>query len=323
MKLLLRILVVLAVAHAGCVFGQRAMVMNGIVAIVNDQVITYTDMRRHIGPAMALLEQQYGTRESLLRQKMEETEREGIEQLVETKLILNDFKVSGYVIPENVIEGEINRRISERFGDRSKLMRTLHEDGMTYESYRRTVREMIIVEVLAQKNISSEIFVSPQKIENFYAQNRDKFAVNEQVRVRMIVLNAPLGTDRADIRKRADQILQLGRQGTSFAKLAEDYSEGSQRRQGGDYGWQDRSFFRKDIGDVAFTLPVGKISDVIETPESFHILLVEDRKTAHIRPLNAARAEIEKTLLGYEQNRLRKKYVDRLKKKSFVRYFNS
>jgi parvulin-like peptidyl-prolyl isomerase len=323
MKLLLRILVVLAVAHLGRAFGQRSLMMNGIVAIVNDQIITYTDMRRQIGPAMMLLEQQYGTRESLLRQKMEETEREGIEQLVEIKLILNDFKVAGYAIPDNIIEGEINRRIAERFGDRSKLMRTLHEDGMTYEAYRRTIREMIIVEVLTQKNISSEIFVSPQKIENYYARNRDKFAVNDQVRIRMIVLNAPPGTDRADIRKKAEQILQSARQGVSFADLARDYSEGSQRRQGGDYGWQERSFFRKDIGDVAFTLPVGKISEIIETPESFHILLVEDRKSAHIRSLNEVRAEIEKTLLGDEQKRLRKKYVDRLKKKSFVRYFNN
>ena len=74
--------------------------------------VVFEDFGAYPTPAMALLEQQYGTRESLLRQKMEETEREGIEQLVETKLILNDFKVSGYVIPENVIEGEINRRMT-------------------------------------------------------------------------------------------------------------------------------------------------------------------------------------------------------------------
>lgn len=320
MKKAISIFALLLLGSAG---GARAQseLANGIAVIVNDQVITFSDVRNHIGPAMELLREQYATRPQMMVQKMQETLKEGTEQLVERKLILNDFKVAGYNIPENVIEDSIQDRIRERFGDRNKLTRTLHAEGMTYEGFRRQVREQIIVEALRNKHVTSEILISPQKIENYYAQNREQFKVNDEVKVRMIVLNAAPGTDRVEIRSRAEQILLLARQGKSFGELAKQYSEGSQRQQGGDYGWRERSFFRKELADVAFSLKPGQVSPVIETPEAFYLMQVEEVRLARVRPVGEVRAEIEKLLLGKERTRLQQKYVDRLKKKSFVRYF--
>lgn len=317
-------LCILALSVAGFVGGAHAQadLANGIAVIVNDQVVTFSDVRNHVGPAMELLREQYAPRPQVMVQKMQETLKEGTEQLVERKLILNDFKVSGYNIPETVIEDTIQDRIRERFGDRNKLTRTLHAEGLTYEGFRRQVREQIIVEALRNKYVTSEILISPQKIEDYYAANREQFKVNDEVKVRMIVLNSPPGSDRAESRARAEQILQLSRQGKAFADLAKQYSEGSQRQQGGDYGWRERSFFRKELADVAFGLKPGQVSNVIETPEAFYLMQVEEVRLARTKALSEVRAEAEKILLGKERTRLQQKYVDRLKKKSFVRYFD-
>ena len=315
---------ILAVSLTGFVGGAHAQadLANGIAVIVNDQVVTFSDVRNHVGPAMELLREQFATKPQVMVQKMQDTLKEGTEQLVERKLILNDFKVSGYNIPETVIEDTIQDRIRERFGDRNKLTRTLHAEGLTYEGFRRQVREQIIVEALRNKYVSSEILISPQKIENYYAANREQFKVNDEVKVRMIVLNSPPGSDRVESRARAAQILQLSRQGKAFAELAKQYSEGSQRQQGGDYGWRERSFFRKELADVAFSLKPGQVSNVIETPEAFYLMQVEEARLARTKALSEVRAEAEKILLGKERARLQQKYVDRLKKKSFVRYFD-
>jgi parvulin-like peptidyl-prolyl isomerase len=72
---------------------------------------------------------------------------------------------------------------------------------------------------------------------------------------------------------------------------------------------------------VAFTLKPGEKSGVIETPEACYLMLVEDKRPEHIKPLNEVRDDIEKTLLAQEGNRLQKQWIDRLKKKTFVRYF--
>ena len=127
--------------------------------------------------------------------------------------------------------------------------------------------------------------------------------------------------DRAEVRARAEQILQLSKQGKNFGELAKQYSEGSQRQSGGDYGWRERSFFRKELGEIAFALKANEVSNVIETPEAFYLMQVEEIRFARVRPVGEVRNEIEKILLGKERTRLQQKYVDRLKKKSFVRYF--
>jgi peptidyl-prolyl cis-trans isomerase SurA len=79
---------------------------------------------------------------------------------------------------------------------------------------------------------------------------------------------------------------------------------------------------RKELADVAFTLTPGQISEPINTPDSVYLMLVEDKSTAHAKPLADVREDIEKTLRIQEQARLSKEWIDGLKKKTYVRYFN-
>lgn len=295
--------------------------VNAIQVIVNDAVITYKDVAAYLAPIRDVLARQYGADPRTYEQKMMEAQREAVDQLVERQLMLYDFKVSGYNFPESIIDEEIKRNIREQFGDRLTLTRTLSAENMTYESYRQQTRERIIVEALRAKNISSEIVISPYKIETFYRQNTNQFIMADQVKLRMIVLNKTSATQAESQKKLAQEILKKVDGGASFAEMASIYSEGSQRADGGNWGWVEKTVLRKELADVAFTLKAGGRSGVIETPEAVYLMLVEETRTAHVRPLTEVRDQIEKNLLVLERARLQKKYVDRLKKKSFIRYF--
>ena len=97
--------------------------------------------------------------------------------------------------------------------------------------------------------------------------------------------------------------------------------QGSQREQGGDWGWVERSVLRKELADVAFSLKPGQMSDIIETPQACYLMLVEQKRPAHVRPLSEVRDDIEATLRTQEQSRLEKQWIGGLKKKTFIRYF--
>jgi parvulin-like peptidyl-prolyl isomerase len=103
--------------------------------------------------------------------------------------------------------------------------------------------------------------------------------------------------------------------------MAATYSDGSQQHQGGDWGWVERSVLRPELAAVAAGLKAGEVSDVIETPESDYIMLVEQIRPAHVRPLGEIRDDIEKTLRAQEQARLEKNWIESLKKKTFIRLF--
>ena len=189
------------------------------------------------------------------------------------------------------------------------------------------MREQFIVEQMRIKNISGEIIISPHKIESYYLAHKDEYKLDDEVKLRMIVLNKPVSGDAASVRKLAEEIIRKIKGGTAFAEMAAVYSEGRQGREGGDWGWVqkfDRDgalVLRKELADVAFSLKPGELSGVIETPEVIYLMLVEDRRSAHVKALSEVRGEIEKNMLTQERERIQKQWIERLKQKTFIRYF--
>ena len=309
------------IAVAGLSAQAQTEIVNAIAVIVDDGVITFKDVQTLVSPGIELLQRQYEGQPAVYRQKVMDAQRDGIEQLVEQQLILRDFKSAGYAFPESIIDEYVKDRVREQFGDQLKMTQTLHAQGMTKETFRRQMRDNLIVRALTEKNISAEILISPYKIEQFYANNREQYKMEDQVKLRRIDINQSSGSAAGHAKKLADEILHKLEEGASFKEMAAIYSEGSQRADEGDWGWQERSKMAKELADVAFALKPGTRSGVIETPNYCYIILVEETKPAHFQNLSEVRDEIEKTLLTQERKRLHKKYIDRLKNKSFVRYF--
>jgi parvulin-like peptidyl-prolyl isomerase len=302
--------------------GEDTLNADGIEAIVNTAIITTLQVKDAVDPLADLLIRQYRSQPDVLQAKILSTRREKLEELVDRQLILYDFESSEYKLPESIVDDIVNERIKQRYGDRATFTKTLQAQGKTFEAYRREQREQIIIDALNQRNLSAEkVLISPQKIERFYNDHQTDFKLEDQVKVRMIALNVTSGNPIDEVRKLGAEILQKIDAGAPFAEMASVYSEGSTRAQGGDRGWVDRSFFNKELTDVAFGLKPGQHSGLVEMPSACYILMVEDARVAHVKPLAEVRDEVEATLKAQEKNRLKKKWIDRIKNKAFVRYF--
>jgi peptidyl-prolyl cis-trans isomerase SurA len=298
----------------------RADLADGVKAVVNDAVITYSQVEEFTAPAADALRRQYSDSPDLFQQKLNNALEDSLEQLVERQLILRSFDTEGYQLPESVVDQLVQDRIRERFGDRITFIKTIQAQGMTVEQFRKDVRDQYIVSALRQKNVSQEIVISPYKVETYYQTHKDDFKMEDEIKLRMIVLNKTSPDDTNTV-QRANEILAEIKGGASFQEMASVYSEGSQKSQGGDWGWVERSVLRKDLADAAFSLKPGQVSGVIDTAQSVYLMLVEQTKPAHAKPLDEVRDEIEKTLRTQEQARLEKQWIDGLKKKTFIRYF--
>jgi len=302
----------------------RAELADGILAIVNNSVITREQVAEFVAPAIDALRQQYAGPDNasdVFQQKASAVFNDGLEQLIDRQLILHDYETSGYVpLPDSFVDQLVQDRIRERYGDRITFMKTLQAQGMTYEQFRKDVRDQYIISAMRAKNVSQEIVISPYKIESYYLAHQDDFKVEDQVKLRMIVLNKSSDDDQSAHRM-AGEILTQIKQGASFAQMASVYSQGSQRSDGGDWGWIDRSVLRKQLADIAFSLKPGQMSDIIDTPQACYLMLVEQKRPAHVRSLNEVRDDIEATLRAHEQSRLEKQWISDLKKKTFIRYF--
>ncbi|HRY50023.1 MAG TPA: peptidylprolyl isomerase [Candidatus Paceibacterota bacterium] len=311
----------LAFAFGAVSAAAQTQLANGIAVIVNETVITFKDVELSILREADLLRAQYRGQPAVFAEKLQALQRDRIEELVARQLILHEYKMAGYNLPESIIDDIVEARVKENFGDRVTMSKTLQAQNTTFESFRRKIREQIIIDAMTrQKYGTMEPIISPFKIETYYKENLKKYEVGDQVKLRMIVLNKPADSPQM-ANALAKEIISKLESGAAFAEMASVYSEGSQRREGGDWGWVERSVLRTNLAEVAFKLKPGQRSDIIDTPESLFIMQVEDVKLAHTKPLTEVRDEIERVLGAQERDRAYRKWIDRLKSKNFVRYF--
>jgi peptidyl-prolyl cis-trans isomerase SurA len=304
----------------------RAELITAVAVVVNDSVITLGEIRDLVSQAAQTVAAKYGSDRAGFDLELTKLHDEAVEGMVEDKLVLHAFAISGYVtnVLEAFIDDDIQRTIKERYyGDRARLIQSLHAKGQTYEMFRRQQREQIIIEFMKQQNISNphKILISPLKIEQYYQAHRDEFKMDDQVKLRMIFLPQPSDSPPGAVKKLGEEILAKIDAGVPFEEMASVYSAGSHRSEGGDRGWVDRTYFKPSLATVAFSLKPGQHSGVLEEPEGCYLLMVEDTKPAHVKEMKEVRDDIERTLRNNENLRLRQLWIDRLKRKSYINYY--
>ncbi len=194
---------------------------------------------------------------------------------------------------------------------------------MNYEMYRRAQREQIIIGIMNYQNSSNphKIIISPLKIQQYYQTNKSEFKVEDEVKLRMIVVPQSTDDPPGEAKGLAEEILAKINSGVSFAEMAKVNSAGSQRTEGGDRGWINHSILTPALSQVAFSLKPGQRSGVIELPGACYLLQVDDVRAAHVKALKDVAREIEDTLLRAENRRLHDRWIERLRKKSFIEYY--
>ena len=296
-------------------------IVDGIAAIVNSNVITYSDIREYTRPVLAQLSRNFTGRE--LIEKIKTAQMDALNNLIDRHLILQEFKGKGYSFPESVVDEQLNNTIANEFGgDRAALIKTLEAEKMTLTKYREQLRDRTIVQAMRSRKTQNEVVVSPHKIEAYYAAHLADYKADAQVKLRMITIKKPAVAAPEDTRRKAaEDILTKLNAGATFDSLAKLYSEGKEGQQGGDWGWVGRDELRKELSEPAFQLKPGAHSGLIETTDGYYIVQVDDARIAHTKPLAEVRDEIEKNLLQEQRAKMEQDWVKQLRAKAFIRLF--
>jgi peptidyl-prolyl cis-trans isomerase SurA len=288
-------------------------ILNGIAAVVNSEVITYSEVQDLIGPREKSLEDQYKGQE--LVDKVKDLRMSAVQALIDNQLIVQEFEKNKFSVPDYVVDEQLKSRIKEQFGgDRAACIRTLEAQGMTMDRFRKMIRDGIIVQAMREKNVKEDTIISPEKIQEYYEKNHDAFSTAETVHLRMIVIkkNGQTGKQMAEeLRLKA-----LG--GADFDKLAQMYSEDSSQENGGDWGWIDKRTLNDSLTKAAFSLKPGEVSRVIELAGSYYLLYVEAKKPEVTKSLAEVHDDIENKLLEERRQQAQQKWIAGLRQKAYI-----
>jgi len=169
--------------------------------------------------------------------------------------------------------------------------------------------------------LEQETSVSDEEITEFYERNLDKlFTEPEMVSARHILISVPPDSSQEMVsaaKQFAESIRQRAVGGEDFAELARRYSQDSYTRDsGGDLGYFKRGDTTREFDEVAFSLEVGEISEVVRTRLGYHIIKVEDHKPERAKDLEEVRGEILATLEDKKTQELAKSKATELAAKA-------
>ncbi len=309
---------------AGGVFAQKAEVIDGIAAIVNNDVITISQVRELAGAREQSLRQMYRGQE--LQDKVKEMRLSALKDLIDRQLVLQEFKkmqASGANIPNYVVDDRVQTIIREEFGgDRSAFVRTLQAQGYTLTRFKEIEKEKIIVQALRQSKVNENFVISPNQIQGYYDKNKMSYATPEQVRLRMIIIREGSSGDVPDVGSKKDlakEIRDKIAQGSEFESIARMYSEDDTRDAGGDWGWIERNTLNEQITNAAFSLSPGQVSPVITIGDAYYIMMVDAKKSAAVKPIGEVRDEIERNLTQQERKKAQDRWLDTLRQKAYIK----
>jgi parvulin-like peptidyl-prolyl isomerase len=305
------------------VFAQQAEVVDGVAAIVNNDVITISQVRELVGARERAMREGYNGPD--LADKIKEMRLGALKDLVDRQLIIQEFRSmqeKGANIPDYVVDDRVQTIIREEFGgERAAFIRTLQAQGYTLTRFKEVEKEKIIVQAMRQAKITDNFVVSPKQIQDFYDKNKTAYSIPEQVKLRMIVLRE--GADDvigANKRQTAEEIREKIVGGAEFERMAQMYSEDEATSDlGGDWGWVERNTLNEQLTKTAFSLKAGETSPVLQIGDSFYILFVEARKNAAIKPMAEVREEIERNLIQQERMKAQQRWIDTLRRKAYIK----
>jgi parvulin-like peptidyl-prolyl isomerase len=312
-----------------CSWGQNS-INNGVAAVINSEAITFRDVLAQTQMEEDDLknQQQAGKiTDDERKARIRERRKTVLDSLIETRLIIQDYKKKGYNFPAYYFDREERQRVRDQFGgDRQALVKTLEERGITMADWKKNIQETFIVQQMRQINAKRFITISPHMIEEYYQNHIRDFLQPDRVKLRMIYF-APESS--AEVEAQAKEVLAQVESGVDFAALAKKYSDYN-RAGGGLFmdqgGWAEREGLKGELAEVAFRLRPGQASGILSLPSAkgppaYYLLQVEEVKKATVTPLSSIRDAIESTLVAAESEKVQKEWIERLKRDAYIERF--
>ncbi|MBD3184257.1 hypothetical protein GF312_18380 [Candidatus Poribacteria bacterium] len=266
----------------------RAKIVEKIVAIVSDEVITKTELEERMQKEIELRRPFYQDEQKLLKE-MEAAKPELLELMVDELLFIQAAIKRGIRVTDAEVQQYVNT-LRNQTGSEEAFKEALAAEGYNLDTFKRDIKRRLLSQRLNEEQFGQDIRVTEQEIIDFYEENKDQFPGQSDVlKLRHIFLKFDITEkDKEQALAKVEKIINMAKSGEDFAELARQFSDHEPTREsGGDLGYFIPGMGKYDIRleEAASELQVGQISFPIETPGGYDILKLVDKKEGSVKVL--------------------------------------
>lgn len=246
-----------------------------------------------------------------------------LEFLIERELLYQEALRRGMKVEKERID-TAKEAVIKRLGGKKVFKEALKSRSISEEDFGKELKKRFLADDLRKIEIEQKATVTLEEITQYYERNKAGYLRPEARRIRHILIRvdpASLAEDKKLKRKRAEEVLEKIEAGEDFAQLAWDYSDDPYRVKGGDIGLIHRGRLDSLLDEVAFSLKVGDVSDIIETIYGYHIIKVEEEKEPEQLSLEDVSQKIQRQLIEEKLKSLRETLMGDLKAKAKIEIY--
>jgi parvulin-like peptidyl-prolyl isomerase len=294
--------------------------LDRVVAVVNDEVITQAEMDTFLRPVYEQLSREYTGTE--LMKQINEVRQKILSQMIEDKLVYQEAVTAGIEIKDEDVDKEL-RMFKEKMDKPEELDEMLEREGLTLKSLRERLKKQSMVRQLQDREIRSKVIVSPVEAEDFYNKNPEKFRTKERVRVRSLTIKKSeeareKGLTDEKAKRRIDLLQQKIKLERDFDKIVKDASEDSHAKQEEPGEWIERGAMIESVDNVIFNTPVGQLTGIVETPIGYHIFRIEAKEAETVRGFDEVKEQISGYLFQEKSTARFNDWMEEVKKAAYI-----
>jgi peptidyl-prolyl cis-trans isomerase SurA len=300
-------------AAAGALFLATALstvaaatvVVDRVVAVVNGEIITMSDLQRE---------------EALKKTEDGQDQRLLLEDMIDRKLQVAAAKNAGMDVTDRELEEAVADIMKRNGVDAKQFEAALAKEGLTLEQYKSELREQMTLSRAFNKFVRSGIAVDEAEVRRYYDRNLKSYARAEEIRVRRIFFRVPESAGPAEteeVRARAQAAAERAKKGEDFVRLVKELSESEDAAFGGDLGFMQRDQVISEIEKATRGLKPGEIAGPVLGAGGYHILKLEEVRTP-TTPFEQVKDEITRLLYGQKLENTYRSWLQGLRSDSNI-----
>ena len=300
----------------------HAELVDRIVAVVNDEIITFSDLNKEGKPLFKRIMEQAPPHE--VDDALLNARQEMLSLLIDKLIIEQRAQKLGVSVRDEEVDRAIDRILARKNRNRDDLVRELKLMGTTEENYRTSVKNQILQSKLINYEISSRIVITEEKIKEYYTAhyvNQNKTNEEEGYHILQMGFTWNDEQSKEEALNKAENIRKMVLEGRDFRELAEKFSDLPSASDGGDLGVCKEDELATYMRASCLVLKPGQVSPVIETPAGYQFFkLLSNQGHAETQmPYETAKEDIKDLLYQQEVEEHYQEWVTELRNQAYIK----
>lgn len=297
----------------------QARIIDRIVAIVNDEVVTWSELEELLGPVMQQIE---AVGDPVLRaQQREKRLQQGVDELVGQKLISQEAQRRRMTVSAEEIDAYLDQVKSGQGWSDEMLRQYLQAQGLDYGTFRRQIRDQRLRQKVVREVVGMKVRISEGDVREYYREWLTQASTEFEMEAAHIALPVPAEASpaqEAEVRQSAKELLARAQAGEDFAQLARTYSRAPGASEGGGLGTFRRGVLDDSLDREIFSLDEGQVGGPVRTRYGYHVVKVLAKHRLSAASFEEVHEKLQRELSERRMQEELAKWTEELRRKAFV-----